>query len=62
MYPIISVLISVVGALLFVFSKKIAKANKTLLIFMKVLGGALVVFGLVALYMLLSGKITLPIA
>lgn len=61
MYPIISIVISAIGVLLFAFAKKIAKANKPLLIFIKVFGGVLVVSGMVALYMLLSEKITLPL-
>ena len=58
MYPLISVFIIVVGALLLVFANKIIKNNKVNRIGIKVVGGLLIIVGLLLLYFLLSGKLT----
>ena len=55
MYPLISVFIIVVGALLLVFANKIIKNNKVNRIGIKVVGGILIIVGLLLLYFLLSG-------
>ena len=62
MYPLISVFIIVVGALLLVFANKIIKNNKVNRIGIKVVGGILIIVGLLLLYFLLSGKLTLPLS
>ena len=62
MYPLISVFIIVVGALLLVFANKIIKNNKVNRIGNKVVGGILIIVGLLLLYFLLSGKLTLPLS
>ena len=62
MYPFISVFIIVVGALLLVFANKIIKNNKVNRIGIKVVGGILIIVGLLLLYFLLSGKLTLPLS
>ena len=65
MYPLISVFIIVVGALLLVFANKIIKNNKVNrigIIGIKVVGGILIIVGLLLLYFLLSGKLTLPLS
>ena len=61
MYPLISVFIIVVGALLLVFANKIIN-NKVNRIGIKVVGGILIIVGLLLLYFLLSGKLTLPLS
>ncbi len=61
MYPLVSVLIIVVGALLLVFANKIIKNNKVNRIGIKVVGGILIIIGLLLLYFLLSEKLTLPL-
>ena len=50
MYPLISVFIIVVGALLLVFANKIIKNNKVNRIGIKVVGGILIIVGLLLLY------------
>ena len=62
MYPLISVFIIVVGALLLIFANKIIKNNKVNRIGIKVVGGILIIVGLLLLYFLLSGKLTLPLS
>ena len=62
MYPLISVFIIVVGALLLVFANKIIKNNKVNRIGIKVVGGILIIVGLLLLYFLLSGKLTVPLS
>ena len=62
MYPLISAFIIVVGALLLVFANKIIKNNKVNRIGIKVVGGILIIVGLLLLYFLLSGKLTLPLS
>ena len=62
MYPLISVFIIVVGALLLVFANKIIKNNKVNRIGIQVVGGILIIVGLLLLYFLLSGKLTLPLS
>ena len=49
MYPLISVFIIVVGALLLVFANKIIKNNKVNRIGIKVVGGILIIVGLLLL-------------
>ena len=61
MYPLISVFIIVVGALLLVFANKIIKNNKVNRIGIKVVGGILIIVGLLLLYFLLSRKIDIAI-
>lgn len=61
MYPVIIILFLIIGVLLFVFAKKIANGNKPLMVFIKVLGGVFVILGLIAMYLILSEKIILPL-
>lgn len=62
MYAILSFAAAVVGALLFFFTNKLASRNRGLQIALKVLGGFLFLAGAVGLYLLLAGKITLPVS
>ena len=56
MYPLISVFIIVVGALLLVFANKIIKNNKVNRIGIKVVGGILIIVGLLLLYKAFPGR------
>lgn len=62
MYPLLSIFIIVVGVLLLAFTNKIVKNNNVYLIGIKVVGGILIIVGLLLLYFLLSGKLTLPLS
>ena len=62
MYPLLSIFITVVGALLLAFANKIVKNNNVYQIGIKVVGGILIIVGLLLLYFLLSGKLTLPLS
>lgn len=62
MYPLLSIFIIVVGVLLLAFANKIVKNNNVYQIGIKVVGGILIIVGLLLLYFLLSGKLTLPLS
>ncbi len=62
MYPLLSIFITVVGVLLLAFANKIVKNNNVYQIGIKVVGGILIIVGLLLLYFLLSGKLTLPLS
>lgn len=62
MYPLLSILIIVFGALLLAFANKIVKNNNVYQIGIKVVGGILIIVGLLLMYFLLSGKLTLPLS
>lgn len=62
MYPLLSVFIIAIGALLLAFANKIVKNNNVIQIGIKVAGGILIIAGLLLLYFLLSGKLTLPLS
>lgn len=62
MCAILSFAAAVVGALLFFFAKKLANQNRGLRIALKGFGGVLFLVGAVVLYLLLAGKIALPIS
>ena len=61
MYPLISVFIIVVGALLLVFANKIIKNNKVNRIGIKVVGGILIIVGLLLLLFFIIRKIDIAI-
>lgn len=61
MYSLLSIFIIVIGILLLAFINKIVKNNNILKICMKAVGGILIIVGLLLLYFLLSGKLTLPL-
>lgn len=61
MYSLLSIFIIVIGILLLAFTNKIVKNNNVLKICMKVVGSVLIIVGLLLLYFLLSGKLTLPL-
>lgn len=62
MYTILSFAVAAVGALLFFFTNKLANQNRGLRIALKGLGGFLFLTGAAGLYLLLAGKITLPVS
>lgn len=62
MYPLLSIFIIVVGVLLLAFANKIVKNNRVYQIGIKVVDGILIMVGLLLLYFLLSGKLTLPLS
>lgn len=62
MYLLLSIFIIVIGGLLLVFSNKIGKSNSVIQTGIKVVGGILIIVGLLLLYFLLSGKLTLPLS
>lgn len=62
MYPLLSIFIIVIGALLLAFASKIAKNNYVYQIGIKVISGILIIVGLLLLCFLLSGKLTLPLS
>ena len=57
MYPLISVFIIVVGALLLVFANKIIKNNKVNRIGIKVVGGILIIVGFTSAVFFIIRKI-----
>lgn len=59
MYPVIAGLILVIGVVLFLAASKIG--NKMAVILLKAVGGVLAIFSIVALCLLLSGTVTLPL-
>lgn len=61
MYPLISVLIIIVGIILFVLANKIAK-NKTPVILIRIVSVILIAAGAILLYFLLSGRLVLPLS
>ena len=61
MYPLISVLIMIVGIILFVLSNKIAK-NKIPVICIRIVSVVLIIAGAILLYFLLSGRLVLPLS
>lgn len=61
MYPLISVLIIIVGVILFVLANKIAK-NKTPIICIRAVSIILIAAGALLLYFLLSGRLVLPLS
>lgn len=62
MYPVLSIFIIAIGALLLAFANKIIKYNNVNQIGIKVFGGILILLGFLLLYFLLSGKLTLPLS
>lgn len=62
MYPIVAAIIMIIGIILFIFARKIAKENTVLAICLRAAGVILAAAGLAALYFLLSGKLVLPLS
>ena len=60
MYPLISILAIIIGAILLMKSKKIIN-NKRLRFGTRIIGVCMAVAGLVTFYLLLSGKLVLPL-
>ena len=61
MYPLLAILAAVVGICLFAFANRMTK-NCTVNIGVKILGIALVVVGISMSYLLISGKVVLPLS
>ncbi len=62
MYPLISILIILAGILLFGFAGKLAGDRSGLFIAVKIASAVLIAAGLLLLYLLLSGTLTLPLS
>lgn len=61
MYILLAVLAVIVGICLFAFSNRITK-NSTVGIGIKIIGIILIAFGIIMAWLLLSGKIVLPLS
>ena len=61
MYPLLAILVAVVGVCLFAFANRMAK-NSAATIGSRMVGIVLIVVGLSLLYLLLSGKVVLPLS
>ena len=59
MYLFLSIFITLIGVILFLFDKKMAKNIPA--IYIKVIGVILIVGGLFLIYLLLSGSLSLPL-
>ena len=61
MYPILSALVFAAGVLLLHFADRVSH-KKPLILCFRVIGAALAVFGVIMFYLLISGRISLPLA
>lgn len=61
MYILLSIFAVIVGICLFAFSYQITK-NSMVSVGVKIIGIVLIVFGIIMAYLLLSGKVVLPLS
>lgn len=61
MYPLLALFIVIVGICLFAFANRMTKRS-AVVIGIKVVGIVLIIVGLSLLYLLLSGKVILPLS
>lgn len=61
MYILLAVFAVIIGICLFVFAKRITK-NSTVGVGVKIIGIVLIVLGIIMAYLLLSGKVVLPLS
>lgn len=61
MYSLLAVFAIIVGICFFVFAKRMIKNSKAV-IGINIVGTALIVIGIAMLYLLLSGKVVLPLS
>ena len=61
MYILLAIFAVIVGICLFAFANRITK-NSTVGIGVKIIGIVLIVFGIIMAYLLLSGKVVLPLS
>lgn len=60
MYPILSVLLIIIGIIMLAFARKMAR-NQMIVISIRLAGIIAAVSGLILLYLLLTGKLVLPL-
>lgn len=60
MYPILSVLLIIIGSIVSAFARKMAR-NQVIVICIRLAGFIAVISGLIFLYLLLTGKLVLPL-
>ena len=61
MYILLAIFAVIVGICLLAFANRITK-NSTVGIGVKIIGSVLIVFGVIMAYLLLSGKVVLPLS
>ena len=61
MYILLAIFAVIIGICLFVFSNQITK-NRTMCVGVKMIGIVLIVLGIIMAYLLLSGKVVLPLS
>lgn len=62
MFPLIGILDIMIGAILLITAKKIAKNNSGLAIGIRIISVCLTVAGFATIYLMLSGKLILPLS
>lgn len=61
MYLLLGIVVIVIGVLLFFAAGRIARGNKTVLLCLRIAGIVLLLFGIAALALVLTGKLVLPL-